>query len=152
MQIATTDRGIGFRLLIDIMPHASSLAAPVAHRPAPREPSCNAVGSFSCRVLNSQMQQQKLGLKGDKERSSGATTGSTNSSLHRFSVDALAGTGGQKRGDLSSGDENSINSWDEVGDCSDDDIDVDDVGPPISPATSDSSRGDSSPANARRRK
>lgn len=100
------------------------------------------------------MQQQKLGLhvKGEKERSAGATTGSTNSSLHRFSVDALAGTGSKKRGDLSSDDDNSINSWDEVVDCSDDDIDVDDVGPPISPTTSDSSRGESSPANGRRRK
>lgn len=98
------------------------------------------------------MQQQKL--KGEKERNTGATTGSTNSSLHRFSVDALAGTGSKKRADLSSDDDNSINSWDEVVDCSDDDdIDVDDVsGPPISPTTSDSSRGDSSPANGRRRK
>lgn len=97
------------------------------------------------------MQQQKL--KGEKERNTGATTGSTNSSLHRFSVDALAGTGSKKRTDLSSDDDNSINSWDEVVDCSDDDdIDVDDVGPPISPTTSDSSRGDSSPANGRRRK
>ena len=115
--------------------------------------------------MHNQMQQQKLGLHGhakgerDKERGagagtgSGATTGSTNSSLHRFSVDALAGSATQKRGgDLSSGDENSINSWDEVGDCSDDDIDVDDVGPPISPTTSDSSRGDSSPANGGRRR
>lgn len=97
------------------------------------------------------MQQQKLGLKAEKERSAGATTGATNSSLHRFSVDALAGTGAKKRGDLSS--DESINSWDEVGDCSEDDIDVDDVGPPISPTTSDSSRGESSPAtNGRRRK
>ena len=105
------------------------------------------------------MQQQKIGLHGhsknhDKERGTGTTTGATNSSLHRFSVDALAGTGSKKRGDLTSDDENSINSWDEVGDCSDDDdIDVDDVGPPISPTTSDSSRGGSSPAvDGRRRK
>lgn len=85
----------------------------------------------------------------------GGTT-STSSSLHRFSVDALAGTGSSSKkrtaADLTSDDDNSINSWDEVGDCSeDDDIDVDDVGP-LSPTTSESSRGGSSPTSRRRRK
>ena len=128
---------------------------------------------YNSRLLHQQMQQQKL-LHGSSEkkdhhhmnhhhhRSSigGVTPGSTTSSLHRFSVDALAGNcsslvGGKKRSanNLTSyedDDDNSINSWDEqLGECSDDDdIDVDDVDP-LSPTTSDSSRGGSSPVGVK---
>ena len=130
---------------------------------------------YDFRLIHQQMQQQKL-LHGSSEkkdhhhmnhhhhRSSigGVTPGSTtSSSLHRFSVDALAGNcshslvGGKKRSanNLTSyedDDDNSINSWDEqLGECSDDDdIDVDDVDP-LSPTTSDSSRGGSSPVGVK---
>lgn len=94
----------------------------------------------------------------DRLRSAGSTAnGTANSSLHRFSVDALAGTGSaaRKRSDLNvtdSDDEGSINSWDQdLAGCSEDedDIDVDDVGarsPTAVSTTSDSSRGGSSPS------
>lgn len=113
------------------------------------------------------MQQQKLlhghhsSKKDVDHHRTGTTTGNTNSSLHRFSVDALAGTGSsdasQRKRDLnvtSDEEDGSINSWDEeVGGCSDDDddIDVDDVGPHSPTAvstTSDSSR--SSPSGNHR--
>lgn len=129
------------------------------------------------------MQQQKLQIHGHHHhhgthsngdsRNRSATISSNsgqlnssrnNSSLHRFSVDALAGTQSSAGNDrkhnsnhrqlnVTSDEDGSITSWDDeiAGTDDDDDIDVDDVGP-LSPTavstTSDSSRGGSSPSNA----
>ncbi|KAI1295643.1 Homeobox protein SIX6 [Halotydeus destructor] len=117
------------------------------------------------RLLQAQMQQQKLihghsqSGKKDSRGGPGSTSTNTSSSLHRFSVDALAGTGsGNRKRDLnvvSDDEDGSINSWDEeVGGCSEDDeddIDVDDIGhhsPNAVSTNSDSSRG--SPATGLR--
>jgi hypothetical protein len=108
-------------------------------------------------LLAQQMQQQKLlhghhhGKKDSDRRSSSLSHGATNASLHRFSVDALAGTGSNASGkrDLAvTSDDDSINSWDaDMAGCSEDedDIDVDDVPPSPTAAstTSGSSRGTS---------
>lgn len=82
------------------------------------------------------MHQQKMihgvsggGSKKDRNTSSSTTTVNSKSSLHGFSIDALAGSS-SKRGtapDGLSSDEDDVASWDEaLGDCSeDDDIDID---------------------------
>lgn len=78
------------------------------------------------------MHQQKMihGVTGSskKDRSSSSTTSVNKSSLHGFSIDALAGSS-SKRGAVPDGlssDDDDVASWDEVGDCSeDDDIDID---------------------------
>lgn len=75
-----------------------------------------------------------------------------NSSLHRFSVDALAGTGSSTKAkshllNVTSDEENSVASWDEADDDDeDDDIDVGPLSPTAVSTTSESSRGGSSPS------
>ena len=111
------------------------------------------------------MQHQKMQIHGAGRAGSGSgsfghgrngTTSlanNTSNSLHRFSVDALAGTGNtnSKKSHLlnvTSDEENSVASWDEADDDDDEDDDID-VGP-LSPTavstTSESSRGGSSPS------
>lgn len=99
--------------------------------------------------------------------SSGGSAGSRKiSSLHRFSVDALAGTGSsdttsskeeQLLNVTSDDDENSIASWDEdIGidddEEEDEEIDVGPLSPTAVSTTSDSSRGGTSPAAIKRGK
>ncbi len=118
------------------------------------------------------MQHQKMQIHGSGNRGSAGVgghhgssgrNGSTNlgssanttSSLHRFSVDALAGTGNsashQKSSHLlnvTSDEDNSLTSWDDVpvDDDDDDDVDVGPLSPTAVSTTSDSSRGGSSPS------
>lgn len=86
------------------------------------------------------------------------------SSLHRFSVDALAGTASSDTSSkeeqllnvTSDDDENSIASWDEdIGidddDDEDEEIDVGPMSPTAVSTTSESSRGGTSPAIKRRK-
>ena len=95
---------------------------------------------------------------------SGSRNGSTNlgsstnatSSLHRFSVDALAGTGSSSSNqksshhnlNITSDEDGSLTSWDDdvpVDDVDDEDDDVGPLSPTAVSTTSDSSRGGNSP-------
>ncbi|CAG2104361.1 unnamed protein product [Medioppia subpectinata] len=121
-------------------------------------------------LLHQQIQHQKMQIHGAGGRGSSVTThysssgrnGSTNlsastntSSLHRFSVDALASSANSANHqkshllNVTSDEDNSLASWDAEADDDDDDDDPLDVGP-LSPTavstTSDSSRGGSSPS------
>ena len=96
-----------------------------------------------------------MGYNKNGTTSLGNASSNANSSLSRFSVEAvLSGTGNSadKRKshllDVTSDEENSINSWDEAYDDEEDEdeIDVHRVSPTAVSTTSESSRGGSSPS------
>lgn len=125
--------------------------------------------------MHQQMAHQKLQMHSSRNASSmhslhsafggRSATGNGNkiSSLHRFSVDALAGTASsdtsskeeQMLNVTSDDEENSIASWDEdIGiddEEEDEEIDVGPLSPTAVSTTSESSRGGTSPAIKRRK-
>ncbi|CAG2163815.1 unnamed protein product [Oppiella nova] len=119
-------------------------------------------------LLHQQIHHQKMQIHGAGNRGSSVSThyssgrngstnlsGSTNtSSLHRFSVDALASSANSANNqkshllNVTSDEDNSLASWDAEGDDDDDDdpLDVGPLSPTAVSTTSDSSRGGSSPS------
>ncbi|KAH9394381.1 Homeobox protein six6 [Tyrophagus putrescentiae] len=152
-------------------PYPNPTKSANSHRPPVSRPHKDV------KLMHQQMAHQKLQMHSSRNASSmhslhsafggRSATGNGNgkiSSLHRFSVDALAGTAShsdtsskeeQLLNVTSDDDENSIASWDEdigIDDEEDDEeIDVGPLSPTAVSTTSESSRGGTSPAIKRRK-